>query len=109
MGTSSCSWASRPIVEAFNNIGLIDMGASGPRLTWSNGSSGWNLFKARLDRAMMDVDWKSAFPRAALEVIPEFFSDPLLSTEGELFVKRQFKFKEVWTRDRRSTFVVKKA
>lgn len=54
----SQTWA---MWEAVDSRGLINMGFSGPRYTWSNNRGGRAKIKERLDRALCNFAWRNRF------------------------------------------------
>ncbi|XP_019200243.1 PREDICTED: uncharacterized protein LOC109193865 [Ipomoea nil] len=59
---------------------LIDLGFSGPKLTWVKDGSTAAYKGARLDRALCNLDWRIRFPEASVVHLPRIASDhaPLL-------------------------------
>ncbi|XP_019173838.1 PREDICTED: uncharacterized protein LOC109169412 [Ipomoea nil] len=55
--------------------GLIDMGFSGPNLTWVKDGNTNNTKGARLDRALCSADWRMRFPEASVSHLARFSSD----------------------------------
>ena len=99
--------------EVIDKSGLIILQFSSNPFTWSNRREGLANIKERLDRAFANDRWRLIFPRAVVHNLPAASSYHLpivLFTEGEQRCnKRSFKFKEAWTRDESSHFVVEKA
>ncbi|XP_019178992.1 PREDICTED: uncharacterized protein LOC109174182 [Ipomoea nil] len=60
--------------------GLIDLGFSGPKLTWVKEGSAEVIKGARLDRALCNLEWRIRFPDASVEHLQRVASDhtPLL-------------------------------
>lgn len=68
-----------------DDMGLIDLGFTGPKYTWSRGKTIENRKCARLDRALCNVEWRMLFPEATMKHLLTFNSDhcPLLvNTNG---------------------------
>ncbi|XP_019200262.1 PREDICTED: uncharacterized protein LOC109193892 [Ipomoea nil] len=61
---------SSDFVDWISGEGLIDLGFSGPRLTWARGSDVVTSKGARLDRALCNVDWRQRFPEAFVQHLP---------------------------------------
>ena len=67
---------------------LVDLGASGPLLTWSSGRDGMARTLVRLDRAIASSDWRLLFAEASVTNLPRTTSDHcllLLNTNGMNF------------------------
>lgn len=82
--------------DNINNCGLIDLGASGPKMTWSNGKDGFAHTLKRLDRALGDGEFIK-FPEAAITNLPRttsYHSPLLINLTGTilnpLFIIRLF-------------------
>ena len=60
--------------------GLMDMGAIGNKFTWVRRVRGGRLVSKKLDRVLIDYDWRQTFPEAFTEILPRIHSDhsPLL-------------------------------
>lgn len=54
------------------------MGLKGNKFTWSNNRRGNAYFAARLDRALWDSEWHSAFSNPLLAHLPKYSSDHFL-------------------------------
>lgn len=54
---------------------LMDLGCSGPMLTWNNGRQGLANTKRRLDRALANPEWRMIFPEATVSNLPRTYSD----------------------------------
>lgn len=53
-------------VDNLNKCRLMDLGSSGLALTWSNGRLGMDNTLVRLDRALVNPEWRLAFPEASV-------------------------------------------
>nr|GMD60351.1 uncharacterized protein LOC109181278 [Ipomoea batatas] len=54
--------------EWIDNDGLVDMGFSGPKYTWSRGNEVGLSKSARLDRVLCNTEWRTAFSAANVVV-----------------------------------------
>ncbi|KAL7220555.1 hypothetical protein ACSBR2_013438 [Camellia fascicularis] len=66
---------SRKFNERMHHCNLMDLGCSGPRLTWSNNRKGWANTMIRLDRAMCNTEWRTSFPNSSVRNFPRTYSD----------------------------------
>ena len=55
--------------------GVIDLGYSWPKFTWTRGKSPQTFKGARLDRALCNKEWSTCFPHAKVENLPKLNSD----------------------------------
>lgn len=53
MNASRCSRFS----DNLNRVGLLDIGTSGPKYTWSGHRNGSSVTKICLDRVVANMDW----------------------------------------------------
>ncbi|PKI46345.1 hypothetical protein CRG98_033240 [Punica granatum] len=94
-------------------LGLVDLGFSGNKHTWTNKRIGAANIRERLDRAISNIDWRLLFPKASVLHLPAVSSDHnplLLNTSREQYRKpKLFKFEEMWIRDPSCSSVVKMA
>ncbi|XP_028106480.1 uncharacterized protein LOC114305569 [Camellia sinensis] len=58
-----------------NRCNLMDLGCSGPHLSWSNGRQGMANTLERLDRAACNSEWRLAFTEGAVRNLPRTYSD----------------------------------
>lgn len=85
-----------------NNNNLIDLGCSGPAHTWFKGKSAETFKSARLDRGLVNDDWRLRFSEGAVRNLPKVSSDHcpiLVSTTGFAplpFVVKPFRFQAAW-------------
>ena len=83
----SSSSHSGTFINNINNCNLVDLGCSGPRLTWSNNRGGFANTLVRLDRALANPDWRLRFPEATVCNLPRSYSDHcpmIIRPEGNL-------------------------
>ncbi|VFQ80911.1 unnamed protein product [Cuscuta campestris] len=52
----------------------------GGKFTWQRNNQGQVMISKRLDRVIMDAEWRTSVPEAAVELLPRVYSDhhPLL-------------------------------
>ncbi|CAL5333742.1 unnamed protein product [Camellia sinensis] len=62
-------------MERVNNCNLIDLGSSGPCMTWTNNSHGITNTMEILDRAICNVEGRTMFPEGTAKVLPITYSD----------------------------------
>lgn len=95
----------RKFVENINACKLMDMGASGPKFTWTNGRQGSANVQKRLDRGLCNEDWRAMFPEGMIQNLPRTYSDhaPLLISPHGMhsitFIHRPFRFEAAWIMD----------
>ncbi|KAG2712673.1 hypothetical protein I3760_04G137100 [Carya illinoinensis] len=68
-----------------NSNGLIDIGFSNPKFTWRNNRHGRALIRERIDRIIVNQQWRLLFPDASLNHLASSASDHhplLLQTTG---------------------------
>uniref|UniRef100_A0A803PXV1 Reverse transcriptase domain-containing protein n=1 Tax=Cannabis sativa TaxID=3483 RepID=A0A803PXV1_CANSA len=112
--SSKYSFDFRRMVQ---RVGLIDLGFQGPCFTWAkdrnNPNNGGSSKRARLDRGLVNSDWRILFPNAIVKHLSSNGSDHrplLLDTSGGARCKsRTFKYKNMWARDPRCFWIVKDA
>ncbi|KAJ8432430.1 hypothetical protein Cgig2_016060 [Carnegiea gigantea] len=84
------------------NNGLIDLGFSGPRFTWSTSNTVSSKNFARLDRALCNSLWRSNFAEASVRHLlqNQYDHHPLLihlhSASPHTHIQRPFKFQAAW-------------
>ncbi|CAL5413457.1 unnamed protein product [Camellia sinensis] len=66
---------SRKFVNHINNCNLLDLGCTGPSLTWSNNRQGWAKTLIRLDRALCNAEWRTRFPEGFVRTLLRTYSD----------------------------------
>ncbi|KAI8008395.1 hypothetical protein LOK49_LG07G01634 [Camellia lanceoleosa] len=57
-------------VTHINNCKLMDLGYTGPSLTWSNNIQGWAKTLSHLDRALYNAEWRTRFPEGFARNLP---------------------------------------
>ncbi|XP_028100952.1 uncharacterized protein LOC114300280 [Camellia sinensis] len=75
---------TRKFQARLNRCKLMDLGCSGPRLTWTNGRQG---LANTLDRAVCNTEWRLQFQKGEVRNLPRTYFDhsPLIVyTEGNL-------------------------
>lgn len=88
----------RKFVNNINSCNLMDMGASGPKITWTNSRQGATNVQKCLDRGLCNEEWRSFFPEGTICNLPRTYSDHsplLLSLNGTFFtekINRPFRF-----------------
>ncbi|GMP22480.1 hypothetical protein CsSME_00000485 [Camellia sinensis var. sinensis] len=53
----------------------MDLGCTGPRLTWSNNRKCWANTMVRFDRAMCNTEWRTTFSDGAVRNLSRTYSD----------------------------------
>ena len=91
----------RPYVVCMNFCGMLDLGFSGPRYTWTNKRGLANLIQLRLDRCWAKPSWKSLFPEANVTHLARVNSDHCtfllnLSPPPPSSSNRPFRFQPMW-------------
>ncbi|KAI8014297.1 hypothetical protein LOK49_LG05G01952 [Camellia lanceoleosa] len=66
---------SQKFLERINNCNLINLGSSGPKMTWTNDRQGLANTIERLDRALSNPEWRTMFPEATVRVLLRTYSD----------------------------------
>lgn len=56
-------------MENINACKLMDIGASGPKYTWTNGRQGAPNVQKRLDRGLCNEDWRTLFLEGRVQKI----------------------------------------
>ncbi|KAL5575717.1 hypothetical protein UlMin_017416 [Ulmus minor] len=105
--------SSSHMINAVDNLGLVELPSQGLKYTWSNGRGVTQEIKAKLDRGIANADWWNLFPNADMKVLPQVSSDHslvILNSKGcSSFARRPFQFEAIWMRDRRSHWIVEHA
>ncbi|KAI8554787.1 hypothetical protein RHMOL_Rhmol05G0124000 [Rhododendron molle] len=58
----------RRFVDNINSCDLMDMGFTGPKLTWTNGRQGLACVQKRLDRGLCNEEWREVFPEGNIKL-----------------------------------------
>ncbi|KAL5717241.1 hypothetical protein ACHQM5_010283 [Ranunculus cassubicifolius] len=103
-------------MEEFNDlideVGLIDLGFTGPKFTWSNHRQVGENIRERLDRVLGNQEWVSKFPNSQVKHISTTSDHIALALSLEKMVSsgtRPFRFHQMWLCDKNCKEVVKKA
>lgn len=85
----------RVLLEGFNNAitecGLTDLNFSGSKFTWERSRGTVNWIQLRLDRGLVNHDWRNMFPSAEINVLEVFTSDHLplfLELNRRVYIQR---------------------
>ena len=83
-----------------NQAFLIELEQKGCQYTWSNNREGRDNVREKLDRSLMNWEWRLKYPNALGEALPAIGSDhcPILVTTTPLskVIPRRFKFEAYW-------------
>ncbi|KAK9990862.1 hypothetical protein SO802_025847 [Lithocarpus litseifolius] len=105
--------ATNYLKELMFEQGAIDLGYSGNKYTWAKGKWGNASIKRRLDRGIVSISWRLAFPKANIFHLGAIKSDhaPILldTYPEEEFTHRPFRFEAIWLRDNRCIPVIENA
>lgn len=87
--------------ECLNNCGMIDLGFSGPRFTWSNHHPLTHLIQERIDRVFANADWNVLYPNDSVKHLERAHSDqnPVLlslTNASGIHLTRPFKYQPMW-------------
>ncbi|XVF31294.1 hypothetical protein REPUB_Repub16aG0133600 [Reevesia pubescens] len=100
-------------LEVFSVRNLVDLGAQGPKFTWSNKHKDGSLILKRLDRALCNLEWRHLFPDAMVRNLARIKKSDhcpvLLQISKGGFrnaICRPFRFEAAWlTHDSFSSFI----
>ncbi|XP_028127267.1 uncharacterized protein LOC114323788 [Camellia sinensis] len=93
---------TKTFADRMNRCSIMDLGCSGPKLTWTNNRKGWTNTMVRLDRAMCNSEWQTSFPEGLVRNLPRTYSNhsPLMVfTLGKFLFNpscKLFKFGAAW-------------
>ena len=97
---------NRPLLfkECLDNCGMIDIGFSGPRFTWTNKREVQALIQERIDRFFVNASWCILYPEAKVVHLTRCHSDHcpvMLDMVPSISMgrKRPFKFQTCWLTD----------
>lgn len=85
----------------YENCGLYDIGAAGPKFTWWGPMINNRRIRIRLDRVLVNTEWQELFAEGAVLVLPRTESDhhPIqLSTfrRSVMVGQKPFRFQAAW-------------
>ncbi|KAL5550973.1 hypothetical protein UlMin_001149 [Ulmus minor] len=90
------------VMNALDDVGMIELQAFGGEFSWYNGRVNGAIY-SKIDRGMANTEWWCLFPNASLRYLSEtnFDRKPLILRTSicEPYVRKQFKFEAIWTRD----------
>jgi endonuclease/exonuclease/phosphatase family metal-dependent hydrolase len=91
---------ANPFIDMINYCNLLDMDTAGGFFTWRRSTHPQTHIRKRLDRCMVDVDWRLAFPHALVEILSPHNSDhnPLLvsCSKARSIKSNMFHFQAAW-------------
>jgi len=96
-------WRCARYKHWIENTGLMDLGYSGPKFTWSRGRDWSTMKQARLDRALYNMAWRLNFPEGAVGHLLQAQSDHaslLITLRGFSHLaqsRKPFRFQVAWT------------
>jgi hypothetical protein len=103
--TTRPRWQMEDFQRVLEDARLHDIGSQGPKYTWNNGRTGRDFTVERLDRAMVNMEWRNNWRHAGVEVLMCCSSDhlPLLLSlqkkEAHSRKKwRPFRFEAGWSK-----------
>lgn len=82
---SSFSTSGSKFAANIQDCNLIDLGSSGPNLTWTNGRDGLANSMVKLDRTLAKSNWTINYPEVSVTNLPRTYSDHspmILNLEG---------------------------
>ncbi|CAL5326467.1 unnamed protein product [Camellia sinensis] len=81
------NYRCRKFLDNINRCGLMDLGCTGSKFTWSNNRQGMANTMERLNRALCNAEWRTTFPEGAVRNLPWTYSDHssiMVYTEGTI-------------------------
>lgn len=92
---------AQKLVAVMDSYGLLDLGSTGLFFTWTRNAIGEPPLSKRLDRALVDCNWRTQFPEAYVETLFMHHLDHsplLLRCTGEVLDRknRPFRFQAAW-------------
>ncbi|KAL7256323.1 hypothetical protein ACSBR1_010278 [Camellia fascicularis] len=69
------NYRCKKFLDNINRCGLMDIGCTRPKFTWSNNRQGLANIMERLDRALCNAEWRIAFPEGVVRNLPRTYSD----------------------------------
>lgn len=87
--------------DCLNNCGMIDLGFSSPRFTWTNRQPLPHLMQERIDRVFVNANWNILYPEACVMHLDQSHLDHspvLLSLRQDhgTHHSRPFRFQSMW-------------
>lgn len=87
--------------ECLNTCGMINLGFSGPRFTWTNQQPLPHLVQERINRVFVNADWNILYPEACVKHLKRSHLNPnpvLLSLRHDhgTHHPRPFRFQPMW-------------
>lgn len=87
-------------LSMIEDCGLVDLGFYGPRYTWSNGRGHCSIVWKRLDRGLVNDQWRTSFSATTIIHLASPDSDhsslPMEMHVRQEIGKRYFKFLNCW-------------
>lgn len=94
-------WLAMKFQNCLDTCGMMDMGFSGNRFTWTNSRGVANLIQERIDRSFCNMRWWLMYPKASDKHLTRVHSDhyPLLidlDSRSSLHLSCPFRFQLGW-------------
>ena len=73
------------MINALDNLGLLELPSQGLKYTWSNGRDDDSVIRAKLDWGVANADWGDLFPNADVKILPNVASNHspiILNSDG---------------------------